>query len=219
MSLFSLVFDWKKWVKRVLLACAIVFVCVYVVDFYVNTKTNAFVHTSIETTPAHKVALLLGTSKFLRGNRPNAYYDNRIDATVNLWKAGKFERLIISGDNSTIGYNEPEDMRKDLVNKGIPNEIIYLDYAGFSTYESVVRADVIFSQQKYLLISQEFHTRRAVYTARYLGNDVHGFCAEDVTHFGGFKTKLREKFARVKMLFDLWFNPDPTFKGKKIEIN
>ncbi len=160
----------------------------------------------------------LGTSKLLKGNRANQYYENRFKATLDLWKAGKFERLIISGDNSHVGYNEPEDMRRDLIQRGLPSEIIYLDYAGFSTYESVVRADLIFSQDSFLVISQEFHVQRAVYIGRYLDKKALGFCAKDVKSFGGFKTKVREKIARVKMLFDLWFGVEPTFKGEKVKI-
>lgn len=91
--------------------------------------------------PANRAGLLLGTSRTVRSGRPNAYFYNRVDAAAALYHAGKVEYLVISGDNGRKGYNEPQDMKEALVGRGVPAEAIYLDYAGFRTYDSVVRME------------------------------------------------------------------------------
>ena len=105
----------------------------------------------------------------------------------------KIEFIVISGDNSKKDYNEPLDMKNELIKAGIPPEKIYLDYAGFRTYDSVIRLDKIFGQKKFTVISQDFHNRRAIYIARHLNLQAIGFNAKDVDVYNGFKTKLREK--------------------------
>ena len=144
------------------------------------------------------------------------YY--RIEAAVSLFKANKVEYIVISGDNSEKYYNEPEDMKAELLKAGIPSDKIYLDYAGFRTYDSIVRMNKIFGQNRFIIISQEFHNRRALYIARSFGMESYGFNAKDVDRYNGFKTKLREQFARVKVFVDLLINKQPKFLGEKIEI-
>jgi SanA protein len=109
-------------------------------------------------------------------------------------------------------------MRQALIENGIPPDRIFLDYAGFRTFDSVFRADKIFGQKKFTIISQDFHTRRAIYIARHLGLDAIGFNAQDVSRNFGFKTQLREKFARTNMFLDFIFSAKPKFLGEKIRI-
>lgn len=154
----------------------------------------------------------------VRSGRPNAYFYNRVDAAAALYHAGKVEYLVISGDNGRKGYNEPQDMKEALVGRGVPAEAIYLDYAGFRTYDSVVRMEKIFGQESFTVISQEFHNRRAVYIAQALGLDAVGYNAADVAAYAGMKTRLREKLARVRMFMDLWTGKTPKFLGEPVEI-
>jgi len=128
------------------------------------------------------------------------------------------DSLVISGDNGRKGYNEPQDMKEALVGRGVPAEAIYLDYAGFRTYDSVVRMEKIFGQESFTVISQEFHNRRAVYIAQALGLDAVGYNAADVAAYAGMKTRLREKLARVRMFMDLWTGKTPKFLGEPVEI-
>lgn len=167
---------------------------------------------------ANRAGLLLGTSRTVRSGRPNAYFYNRVDAAAALYHAGKVEYLVISGDNGRKGYNEPQDMKEALVGRGVPAEAIYLDYAGFRTYDSVVRMEKIFGQESFTVISQEFHNRRAVYIAQALGLDAVGYNAADVAAYAGMKTRLREKLARVRMFMDLWTGKTPKFLGEPVEI-
>ena len=161
----------------------------------------------------------LGTSKYLRKGSVNEFWKNRIDATVTLFNLGKIKSIIISGDNSKLYYNEPIEMKKELVKLGIPDSVIYLDYAGFRTFDSMIRAYKIFGQSSFTVISQKFHNERAVYIARHYGIYAIGFNAKEVNAYNGFKTALREKFARVKLFMDFLFDRQPKFLGEKIRIN
>ena len=131
---------------------------------------------------------------------------------------GKIEYILVSGDNATLYYNEPYTIKKDLIKAGIPEEKIFLDYAGFRTLDSMVRAKYVFGLDSVTVISQKFHNERAIFLAERKGLHAIGFNAEDITGSDGIKVRLREYFARVKVFIDLTFNTQPKFYGKKIEI-
>ncbi|KAB1064482.1 SanA/YdcF family protein [Salibacter halophilus] len=211
-----------KKVKKLLIFAGVlilsVIILIFSVDFYVKNSTEDKVYESVSNIPKNRVGLVLGTSKKLNNGWMNLYYKYRIDAAVELYKAGKVEFLLVSGDNSRKTYDEPTTIKNDLIERGVPEDKIYLDYAGFRTLDSVVRSKAIFSQEKLTVISQEFHNRRALVLCRENDIDAVAFNAEDVSMKYGFKTKLREKLARVKMMLDILFGVDPKFYGKKIEI-
>jgi len=198
------------------------FVLMVFLVVYSNNKieraTKTDVYSNVSEIPSNKAGLLLGTSKYLNSGKQNQYFENRITATVQLFKAGKIKSVVISGDNGKEDYNEPQDMKDDLVKQGVPPEKIYLDHAGFRTFDSVYRIKAIFGQSSFTIISQEFHTRRAVYIAKSLHLQAIGYNAKDVDAYHGFKTIVREKFARVKVFIDLAFGKKPKFLGEKIEI-
>lgn len=166
----------------------------------------------------NKVGLVLGTAKTLKDGRINLYFQYRIDATVELFKRGKIDFVLISGDNGNKSYDEPTDFKNELIKRGIPENRIYLDYAGFRTLDSVVRAKKIFGQNSITIISQKFHNERAIYLAEHFGIRAVGFNAKDVTSKYGIKTKIREYFARTKVFLDILFGVQPKFLGKKTEI-
>ncbi len=186
----------------------------YIIESYGNKK----VYSDVLSIPYNRVGLLLGTSSTLSNGNNNLYFDYRIDAAVQLYKANKIRYIIASGDNSRNNYNEPQEMKDALIRKGIPSSAIYLDYAGFRTLDSVVRANEIFSQNSITIISQKFHNERAIYLATYFGIDAIGFNAKDVDARAGFKTKVRELFARVKVFVDLITNKQPKYLGEKVHI-
>lgn len=174
----------------------------------------------ISQVPKTDVALLLGTAKYRRSGGNNLYYQYRIDAVVKLFRAGKVHAIICSGDNSTRYYDEPNTMKADLIKAGIPADRIYLDYAGFRTLDSVVRAKAIFSQDNITVVSQPFHNERAIYIAEHKGINAVGFNAQEVSNSYGFKTNLREKLARVKTILDIHLlGTEPHFYGEKVEVD
>lgn len=183
-----------------------------------NFSVN-FVFDTVDAIKTNQVALLLGTSPYLLNGLQNPYFKYRIAAAVELFQKKKLRAIIVSGDNGRSTYNEPAAMRNALLAAGVPDSCIYLDYAGFRTLDSVVRAREIFGQTSLVIISQRFHNERAVYIARSLGMLAQGFNARDVNSKFGFKTKLREFFARDKVFVDLWFSVEPKFLGEKVKIN
>jgi SanA protein len=187
-------------------------------NYSIKKESDASVSYTIADVPETKTALLLGTSKNLNSGLPNAYFYNRIQATIDLYKSGKIKYIIVSGDNSTKDYNEPEDMLLTLMKYGIPQDRIFLDHAGFRTLDSVVRAKEIFGQTKLVIISQKFHNERAVFLAKKNGIEAYGYNAKDVNKYAGFKTNMREYLAKAKAYWDLIFGVEPKFGGEKILI-
>ncbi len=173
----------------------------------------------VQSIENNQVGLLLGTSKMLSNGYQNKYFFNRIDAVMALYNAGKIKVLVISGDNGHVDYNEPEDMKQELVKRGFPSHLIFLDYAGFRTFDSVYRMYYIFGQTKFLVVSQEFHNSRAIYIAEKLGLEAQGYNAKDVSKYYGLKTMVRERFARTKLFIDLIIGQKPKFLGEKINID
>lgn len=181
-----------------------------------STKESMFV--SVGDIPKNRVGLLLGTSKYISNGSLNHYWKYRIEAAVELFKAGKVDYIIVSGDNSKDDYDEPTNMKADLMEAGVPENRIVLDYAGFRTLDSVVRCKEIFSQDSCTIISQRFHNERAIYLAQQNGIVAIGYNAKDVNVFYGFKTMLREKLARVKLFVDLMVGKKPKFGGEKVKV-
>ena len=150
--------------------------------------------------------------------QPDPYFVYRIDAAAKLYHSGKIRKILISGDNRRKGYNEPEDMRNALIAKGVPDSCIVLDYAGFRTYDSMVRAKKVFGQDSLIVVSQHWHNERALYIAHRIGVEADAFDAKDRTGFTTIRLTVREWLARTKMAIDLLFMHDPHFLGEKIEI-
>lgn len=191
---------------------------IFVANLVINHSVKDKIYSSIEEIPNNKVGLLLGTSKKLSDGRINLYYQYRIDAAVELYQTGKVKYVLVSGDNSTQYYDEPTTIKNDLIARGIPEDKIFLDYAGFRTLDSVIRSKEIFGQDSITVISQQFHNERAIYIANRKGIEAIGFNAQDVNIKYGFKTQIREKLARVKMMLDLIFGKQAKFLGESIEI-
>lgn len=191
---------------------------VYFCHTTIVAETKDFVSDDLQTLPQEKVGLLLGTAKTLKDGQKNLYFRYRIDAAERLYKSGKIQYIIVSGDNSRKDYNEPEDMKQELIARGVPEQHIYEDFAGFRTLDSVVRAKEIFGQERFIIISQKFHNERAIFIAQQKGITAYGYNAQDVHQYAGLKTKIREYFARVKVFYDLYLGVEPKFGGEKIKI-
>lgn len=142
-----------------------------------------------------------------------------MEAAAALFKAGKVKALIVSGDNGSHDYDEPTEMKRVLVQMGVPDAKIVCDYAGFRTLDSIVRAQEVFGQPRFIIVSQRFHNERAVYLAKALGVEAWGLNAEDVPVALSLKTFLREKLACVKAVLDVnVLNTQPRFLGEKVAV-
>ena len=173
-----------------------------------NAKRKAF--SDIDSIKYNKVGLLLGTTPQARFDRiTNYFFIYRIDAAEQLYKAGKIEKILISGDEDSLdGINEPECMRDSLLARGVPESAIILDGKGYRTICSVVNANKVYGLKSFTIISQEFHNERAIYQTEHLGLDIENiqaYNAEMPKSRRAFLTTIREYFARVKMFMDLCF--------------
>lgn len=169
---------------------------------------------SIKDLPSREVGLLLGTSPRTRKGTASEFFQNRIEAAVVLYRSGRIRYILASGDNSSMQYNEPIYMQKELMARGIPADRIVLDYAGFSTLDSVIRARKVFGQEDPIIISQRFHNERALYIAASQNMNAVAYNAKDVGGVAGLSVLVREVLARVKALLDVHIlNRTPKFLG------
>ncbi len=212
MSLLRALFRWRllRWVALGLLA---VVATVYFCDRHVQRTSAPFCFDTLKDVPAQRVGLVLGT----RGGS-NPYFVHRMEAAAALYHAGKVQHLLVSGDNGHRDYNEPMDMRTALMAAGVDSNDITLDFAGFRTLDSVVRALKVFGQSEFVVISQRFHNERAVYIAREHGIKAVAYNAQDVSARRGLPTQVREKFARTKVFLDLLFGVEPHFLGEPVVL-
>ncbi len=181
---------------------------------------NGRVFRSMDAVPARGVGLVLGTSKETRRGKANLHFNQRIEAAAALYRAGKVQHLLVSGDNHIAGYDEPTDMRNALVAAGVPADAITCDYAGFRTLDSVVRAKKIFGLSQCTIISEEFHCPRALWIAQRHGLNAIAFAAPDVSLKGWpLRAEVREQFARAWCAVDLYvLHRSPKFLGQKEPI-
>lgn len=211
----------RKFLFRSILILASLVFWLFVAILYTHNvvdKASYGKEYNIETIPKSKTALILGTSKYLSWGNENLYYKFRIKKAIELWKSGKIKFFLISGDNSTKNYNEPKMMKDDLVKAGVPASRIYLDYAGFRTFDSVIRAKEIFGQDSIVIISQAFHAKRASFIAE--KNNINSYILSARVPKISAKTRLREYPARLLMYLDIYlFNTKPKFGGEKIIID
>lgn len=190
-------------------------VCLLVVcNTVIVNNANGKMYSNADSIPMSEVGLLLGTTPQTRiGGWTNYFFKYRIDAAEALYKSGKVEYILISGDeNSLDGINEVECMRDSLVKRGIPESDIMLDGKGFRTLDAVVRAVKLYDVHSFVVISQKFHNERAVYLAEHLELDVHdimGFNAKASKTKMALMTYAREYFARVKVFLDILTHKEP----------
>lgn len=208
----------RRFIFLILFLLLVASIAVYYCNRRVEKAAKDKLYSDFKQLPYRKVGLVLGTAKYLQGGLENPYYRYRIDAAIQLIRHGRVKYLIVSGDNSRQDYNEPGQMRLDLMAAGVDSSRIYLDYAGFRTFDSMVRLKEIFSQDSVTVISQRFHNERALFIADREGIDAIGFNAGDVSSDIGYKVQIREKLARVKLFFDYAFGKQPKFLGPKVQI-
>jgi len=208
----------RLWRVLLIVVFILLLVFIWAVNYIVVRDTKKQLYYSTDNIPKNKVGLLLGTAKYKdkARNIVNIYYQTRIDAAAKLFMDGKVDYIIVSGDNSTKYYNEPVCMRDDLIAKGVPANRIILDNAGFRTLDSILRCKDVFGQTKFTIISQAFHNQRAIFIANKKNLETVAFCSADGDDY--FEETIREKLARVKMMFDLMLNKQAKIYGDKVEI-
>ena len=187
-------------------------------NILIRSASKGRLYADVQDIPHRPAALVLGCSRQLANGSPNLFFIKRVDAAARLFHAGKVDYLLVSGDNRFTHYDEATDMKNALVDLGVPADRVACDYAGLRTLDSVVRAKAVFGQTNITVVSQRFHNQRALYIAQRHGIDAIGFNAGEVVFRHSFKTKLREQFARVKTVLDIWFGKRPRHLGAPVDI-
>lgn len=198
--------------RRVLQLTMVLCVLALLPSAWVYATTGSPVHTA-DTAPVAEVAIVFGAGLRPDGE-PTRWLAARLDAAAELYHSGRVRALLVTGDNGTAGYNEPDAMREYLTTeRDVPANRIVADYAGFSTWDSCARARSVFGVTEALLVSQEFHIRRALALCEAAGIDAWGVGVTD--HFSGVwvLSGLREMAAAVRAAWDAAFTPEPRFSG------
>lgn len=150
---------------------------------------------------------------------PSDMLADRLIRGIDLYKQGAAPKIIMSGDHGTVEYDEVNTMKRIAIDAGIPSSDVFMDHAGFSTYESIYRAKEIFEADKIIIVTQEYHLYRALYIAEKLGIEAYGVNSDYNTYWGQIKRDIREILARCKDFVSMIFMPEPTYLGEKIPIS
>jgi len=185
----------------------------------VDRAARGHVQTQLETLPARRVGLVLGCAPVLASGRPNAFFTHRIQAAAALLRSGRVQYLLLSGDNHRRDYDEPSEMKRALVAAGVPESRLVLDYAGFSTLDSMARARRVFGLSEVIVVSQRDHAARAVYLGHRHGLSVDALAAPNPPASYGPRNAIREALARVRAVLDVEIlHRRPHFLGPPIAI-
>lgn len=206
--------------KRILLIGVLAIVAmIWGCEWRIESVARQRCFDAVEGVPEAPVAVVLGAAPRLADGRVNLFFRPRLEAAARLFKAGKVKALIVSGDNGSKDYDEPTEMKRVLIELGVPEGRIVCDFAGFRTLDSMVRAKEVFGQSRFIVVSQRFHNERAVYLARASGIEAWGLNAKDVPVALSLKTFLREKLACVKAVLDVnVLHTQPKFLGEKVAV-
>ncbi|MBO4452968.1 MAG: YdcF family protein [Clostridia bacterium] len=198
--------------SAVLLFAAFVGVCNAIV--LIGAKDHVISADEAQKEGGFDCILILGCKVYSDGTL-SPMLKRRVDAGAELYFKGVSDKILVTGDSGHSDYDEPTAMKEELVRLGVPEDDVVVDYAGFSTYDSVYRAKEVFCAQKILIVTQEFHISRAVWIARILGSDAKGVASDTGS---GFLDGLRETGARAGYMYYAVFKPEPEISGEKIPI-
>ena len=206
-----------KWLLRAGLILGVALILILAAtNFWVVKSTESEVLTDYKLLPDSGVALVLGTSHRMIDGSPNPFFHNRMATAAELYKEGKIIHFIVSGDNRTKYYNEPAEMQKALIKLGVPSNSITLDYAGLRTLDSIVRCKEIFGQSKIIIITQPFHSYRALFISNFYDVNAVALVAEEPAQEAAPRVYLREYLARTKAILDLYIlRTAPRHLGEK----
>ena len=192
---------------------------VILLNHWVINNTEAYVYNDWTLLPTNDVGLVLGTSTRTRNGDINPQFYGRIQAAVQLYQLGKVKHLIVSGANPDASYNEPRAMWRELIKQGIPAQAITMDFAGFRTFDSVTRAQVVFDVKRVTVITQRYHAYRAVFIGKKLHMDIYAYAAPGDEDGIPLRQSVREWFARVKAILDIYvLQTAPKFLGQQQPI-
>lgn len=209
----------KRIIKYLIILIIVGISIVLSINFYVilSTKKQIVDLSNLKNKNDYDCIIVLGAG--IWGDKPSPMLQDRLDEAIKLYEEGIAPKLIMSGDNGREGYDEVNVMKDYAINKGIPSEDIFMDHAGFSTYESVYRAKEIFKVEKAIIVTQKYHLYRALHIGNKLGINVTGVGADPRKYSGQIFRELREILARNKDFIQAIFKLKPTYLGESIPVS
>ena len=192
------------------------FILIFLINFWVMASTDDQI-ISIDDVNDSECILVLGAGVW-QNNRPSPMLKDRLDRSVDLFEKGVAPYLVMSGDHGQKNYDEVNVMKDYAMDAGIDSNMIYMDHAGFSTYESLYRLKYIFKAERVIIVTQKYHLYRALYIANALGLDAVGVSAQEIDYSGQSVRDLREILARNKDFFSALFFPKPSMMGDPIPL-
>jgi SanA protein len=211
----------KKHFKKFLIACFVIGIIIFSINFYIIKSTETYVFSDIKKLPKVDAIIVLGAK--VTNEKLSYVLEDRLLAGVNIIYAHKAQALLLSGDHGQKEYDEVNSMRKYILrrNFNIKKEKIFMDHAGFDTYDSMFRAKEIFEIKSAIIVTQDFHINRSVYIARNLGIEAYGFAVDESVYKESlrFNWRIRELLSRVKAFKDVLISSNPTYLGEKIPIS
>lgn len=200
----------------VLIAIVIILLCV---NLYVRISTKNQIIKENEYADLSDVDCIIILGAGIWGDKPSPMLEDRLLEGIKLYQNGVSDKIIMSGDHGRKEYDEVNIMKNYAIEKGIPSENIFMDHAGFSTYESIYRAKDIFEVKKVVIVTQKYHLYRALYIANRLGLEAYGVGADPRQYVGAFNREVREILARDKDFIKCIFKPEPTYLGDTIPVS
>lgn len=198
----------------VILLFTLLLVIVFFNHYSIQKSAKNLIYNKIEDVPHRRTAVLLGMEKKFKNGRTNRFYINRIDATVNLYRAKKIDVIIVSRNQGNV----VDEVRSDLIKRGIPKSKIILDYAGLRTYDSMYRMYKVYGQRKFMVIAQHKQNERAIYIAKKNGLNAIAFNAGEYSGYNSFRLNMIEKIERTRLFFEFLVNKKPKYSGEKVII-
>lgn len=192
------------------------FILIFLINFWVIASTNDQI-ISLNDVNDSDCVLVLGAGVW-QNNQPSPMLKDRLDRSVDLFDKGAAPYLVMSGDHGQENYDEVNVMKDYAIAAGIDSNLIYMDHAGFSTYESLYRLKYVFKAERVIIVTQKYHLYRALYIANALGLDAVGVSAQEINYSGQSVRDLREILARTKDFFSAVFFPVPSIMGDPIPL-
>ncbi|MGI5971903.1 MAG: SanA/YdcF family protein [Oscillospiraceae bacterium] len=212
----------KKLIKKILPAFLILIslgaACVFGINSYVIASAKGRIISREEARALGDVDCILVLGCMVYSQYPSYMLSDRLQTGISLYEEGAAPKLLMSGDHGRIHYDEVNVMKQAAIDAGIPSRDVFMDHAGFSTYESLYRARDIFKAEKIIIVTQKYHLYRALHIAKKLGLEAYGVDATSRTYGGEAYREMREVLARNKDFLYAMFKPKPTFLGEAIPV-